>query len=251
MDLILHNANIVTVDKKNPRAEAVAIKGRRISKIGPNQKILSFKNKNTKIIDLKGKTVVPGFNDSHMHILSYALNQGILSSRSKYIAYLDDDDRYFSNHLKTLVSALEKFSCPVVYTDGYRVVKQYKDGKWDQTSKNVDISYDFNPGFFAEKNYIPILCVAHRRDCLEQIGLFEKDLPNGMDWDLLAKAAKLYNFKHIKKVTCEYEYRLGPDSLSGKQLDHMFFSMILQKHHQYQARHIWNNITKRTWSWGR
>jgi len=75
MDLILHNANIVTVDKKNLRAEAVAIKGRRISKIGPNQKILSFKNKNTKIIDLKGKTVVPGFNDSHMHILSYALNQ--------------------------------------------------------------------------------------------------------------------------------------------------------------------------------
>ncbi len=75
MDSILYNANIVTVDKRNPRAEAVAIKGRRISMVGSNQKILSLKNKNTKIINLKGKTVVPGFNDSHMHILSYALNQ--------------------------------------------------------------------------------------------------------------------------------------------------------------------------------
>jgi len=75
MDIILYNANIITVDKKIPRAEAVAIKSRRISGIGPNQKILSLKNKYTKIIDLKGKTVVPGFNDSHMHILSYALNQ--------------------------------------------------------------------------------------------------------------------------------------------------------------------------------
>lgn len=75
MDLILHNSNIITVDKKNPRAEAVAIKGSRISMIGSNQKILSLKDKNTKIIDLKGKTVVPGFNDSHMHLLAYALSQ--------------------------------------------------------------------------------------------------------------------------------------------------------------------------------
>lgn len=75
MDTILYNANIITVDKKNPRAEAVAIKGRKVSIIGSNQKILSLKNKSTKIINLNGKTVVPGFNDSHMHILSYALNQ--------------------------------------------------------------------------------------------------------------------------------------------------------------------------------
>jgi len=75
MDLILHNANIITVDKKNPIVEAVAIKGSRISMVGSIRKILSFKDKNTKIIDLKGKTVIPGFNDSHMHILAYALSQ--------------------------------------------------------------------------------------------------------------------------------------------------------------------------------
>ena len=177
--------------------------------------------------------------------LSNALNQGILISRSKYIAYLDDDDRYFPDHLQTLVSALESSSYPFVYTDGYRVVKQHKYGQWNQTSKAVDYSSDYNPGRLAEGNYIPILCMAHRRDCLEHIGLFETDLPNVMDWNLWAKAAKLYEFAHLKKVTCQFEYRIEPDSLSGRQLDHLFFSIILCKHHQYQVRQVWSSLSKR------
>lgn len=177
--------------------------------------------------------------------LSHALNQGILASRSKYIAYLDDDDRYFSDHLQTLVSALESSSYPFIYTDGYRVVKQYEDGTWTQKSKDAALSYDFNPGRFAEGNYIPILYIAHQRNCLEQIGLFETGLPNVMDWDLWAKAAMLYDFKHLNKVTCEYEYRIGPDSLTGRQLDHLFFGRVLQKHHQYLAKQVWSGLTKK------
>ena len=177
--------------------------------------------------------------------VSHALNQGILTSRSKYIAYLDDDDRYFPDHLQTLVSALESSSYPFIYTDGYRVVKQYEDGKWNQISKTVAHLYDFNPGRFAECNYIPVLGMAHRRDCLEHIGLFETDLPNVEEWDIWTKAAELYDFKHLKKVTCEYEYRIGPDSLTGRQLDHLFFGRVLQKHHQYLAKQVWSGLTKK------
>jgi len=169
--------------------------------------------------------------------LSLALNHGILASRSKYIAYLDDDDRYFPDHLQTLVSALES-SCTFVYSDAFRAFHVYEDNKWNQISKTVELSYDFDPARFTENNYIPILCMAHRRDCFQQIGLFERDLPNAMDWDLWAKAAKLYDFKHLKKVTCIYEYRLGPDSLSGRQVDNLFFGIILRKHHQYLTRRV-------------
>lgn len=176
--------------------------------------------------------------------LSHALNQGILASRSKYIAYLDDDDRYLPDHLQNLVSALES-SYSFVYSDAYREVKIYKDKKWNRTSKTVEFSYDFKPGRFAEKNYIPVLCMAHRRDCFERIGLFELDLPNAMDWDLWAKAARLYDFKHIKKVTCVYEYRLGPGSLSGRQLDNLFFGAILRKHHRYLVKQVWSDLINR------
>lgn len=176
--------------------------------------------------------------------LSHALNQGILISRSKYITYLDDDDRYFPDHLETLVSALESSPYPFVYTDGYRVVKQYEDGEWNQISRTIAFSYDYDAARFAEGNYVPNLCMAHRRDCLEQLGLFETSFPNVPDWDLWAKAAKLYDFKHITRVTCEYEYRLGPDSLSGRQLNHVFFDAILRKHHQCLARQVWSDLKR-------
>ena len=58
--------------------------------------------------------------------LSHALNQGILASRSKYIAYLDDDDRYFPEHLQILVETLESSSYPFVYSDSYHIVKSIK-----------------------------------------------------------------------------------------------------------------------------
>jgi glycosyltransferase involved in cell wall biosynthesis len=176
--------------------------------------------------------------------LSYALNQGILASRSKYIAYLDDDDRYYPNHLEVLLKGIESSSYPFVYSDSYRLVKNYKNGKWTNNSKHI-FSNDYDPARFTESNYIPILNIMHKRECHERIGFFEPDFPNVMDWDLWYKASRLFDFKHIKKVTCEFEYRQEPDSLSGRQLDHIFYTILLRKHHQYQAINIKDDLSKK------
>jgi len=74
MDLILYNGNIFTMDKKYPKAEAVGIIGNKIAFVGRNEEVFALKNSKTEIIDLNGKAVVPGFNDSHMHLLSYAMS---------------------------------------------------------------------------------------------------------------------------------------------------------------------------------
>lgn len=74
LDLILCNGNIFTMDKQYPKAEAVGIIGNKIAFVGRNEEVLALKNPKTEIIDLNGKTVVPGFNDSHMHLLSYAMS---------------------------------------------------------------------------------------------------------------------------------------------------------------------------------
>jgi len=69
-DLVLINGNIVTVDKNNPRAEALAVKGDTIVAVGSNEKIRKYiDKKETKIIDLQGKLALPGFNDSHVHFI--------------------------------------------------------------------------------------------------------------------------------------------------------------------------------------
>ena len=67
-DLVLRNGNIYTVDERKPKAEAVAIKGERIVFVGSNRDVQKFIGKSTRVIDLKGRTVVPGLTDSHQHL---------------------------------------------------------------------------------------------------------------------------------------------------------------------------------------
>lgn len=71
--MLLINGDIRTMDKNNPRAEAVAIKNGKILKIGSNSEILSFKKDKMEVIDLEGKLLLPGFNDSHIHLVGYSL----------------------------------------------------------------------------------------------------------------------------------------------------------------------------------
>ena len=68
-DLVVINANVRTLDTAKPKAEAFAIKGRKIFAIGSNAEIKKYVNTNTKTIDAKGKLVIPGFNDAHVHFL--------------------------------------------------------------------------------------------------------------------------------------------------------------------------------------
>lgn len=67
-DLILTNGKIFTADSTARYVDALAIKGDKIMAVGSNQTIKKLAGVNTKQIDLKGKTVVPGFNDAHDHL---------------------------------------------------------------------------------------------------------------------------------------------------------------------------------------
>ena len=70
IDLILNNANIITCDPKNPRAEALAIKGDRILLIGTDKEMEPVKASANRVLDCQRKTLIPGFNDAHCHIFS-------------------------------------------------------------------------------------------------------------------------------------------------------------------------------------
>lgn len=66
-DIILFNGKIITVDEQFSIAQAVAVRGDRIVKVGTNQDINRLAGPNTRRIDLRGKAVVPGFIDNHAH----------------------------------------------------------------------------------------------------------------------------------------------------------------------------------------
>jgi len=67
-DFIIRDAHIVTVDPKFSTAEAVAIQDGRFIAVGSDAEVLKTRGPNTRVIDLHGETVLPGFNDTHVHL---------------------------------------------------------------------------------------------------------------------------------------------------------------------------------------
>ena len=66
-DLILFNANVLTMDDQIPNAQAIAIEGNLISAVGTNVDILALQMAGTELIDLQSRTVVPGLIEDHSH----------------------------------------------------------------------------------------------------------------------------------------------------------------------------------------
>jgi predicted amidohydrolase YtcJ len=73
-DLINRNARVLTMDETAPKAEAVAIVGNRILAVGGNDEVMALAGGSTRVIDAKSATVMPGFNEAHMHIFMGSLS---------------------------------------------------------------------------------------------------------------------------------------------------------------------------------
>lgn len=68
VDLVFKNGNVYTVDSKKPRAQAIAVSKDRIVFVGSNADAQKFVGPQTRVVDLKGATVLPGFADAHQHL---------------------------------------------------------------------------------------------------------------------------------------------------------------------------------------
>jgi len=100
VDLVLTNGYIFTVDSLNSKAEAVAVKDGKIEFVGKNKEVQKFIGDQTKIIDLEGKLVLPGFIDSHCHPISsyryfYELN---LYEKKSVKAIQEEIKNYLTEH---------------------------------------------------------------------------------------------------------------------------------------------------------
>ena len=71
-DIILHNGKVLTVDPQFSTAQAVAVQGDKIAAVGTDQDVMKLAGPNTLQIDLKGRTVIPGLIDTHIHLHDYA-----------------------------------------------------------------------------------------------------------------------------------------------------------------------------------
>ena len=81
VNLVLQNGNFITLNEEEPFASALAVKDGKIFKIGTYDEIKLLQGENTKAIDLLGKTAIPGFIDSHIHLISLGLDMQVIDLR--------------------------------------------------------------------------------------------------------------------------------------------------------------------------
>jgi predicted amidohydrolase YtcJ len=140
-DLILYNANILTVDPAQPRAQAVAIAAGRFVAVGSNEDIRGMSKPGTRQVDIGGKTVVPGFIDAHTHP-SYA---GI-----RHLRWVDCDLRSIAD-IQSAVRARAAKTPPGDWVIGFK----YDDTKTKEgrklTREDLDAASPQHPVFIEHR----------------------------------------------------------------------------------------------------
>ncbi len=89
-DLVFLNGQVITVDENNRIVEAVAVKGNQIVAVGSNNEMNSWIGDQTETIDLQGKSLLPGFIDSHLHLSAYGIDKLGISCKAPHIQSLQD-----------------------------------------------------------------------------------------------------------------------------------------------------------------
>lgn len=171
--------------------------------------------------------------------LSGALNQGLLKAEGKYIAYLDDDDVYYENHLAKLIGFMEKNNgCDVVYANAYWCFGEMSNGTFVERSRKLlgRRPYRFDRELLFRKNYISTLNLLHKKDCLAKCGFFNEDLPVCMDWELWMRFSLGSNIQQINDVTGEYRFKKNNMSTTD-ELSMSFFPKII-------SSYIWTDFGK-------
>jgi hypothetical protein len=89
-DLLLLNGKVITVDSEFNIVEAVAVKDRKIIATGTTPEIEGLQGEGTEVIDLKGKTVLPGLIDSHLHVVSTGMLLSQINCRTPPMSSISD-----------------------------------------------------------------------------------------------------------------------------------------------------------------
>ena len=135
---------------------------------------------------------------------SNAANRGVAAATEELVAFLDDDDIAYPDHVERLVRAHRAGPEPVVYSDAVTAVYGRRDEQPEAIHRSLQYSLDFDPDFLLLANYIPLHTLLLPRALYKGAGGFDEKLDYSEDWDFLIRLSFETSFRHLRAVTCEY-----------------------------------------------
>jgi predicted amidohydrolase YtcJ len=138
-DVVFHNGSILTMETEQPEAQALAIQGETILAVGSDDEILALQGPETSVVDLAGRTVLPGFVDGHTHVLRYpdragktldeamgvALSYGLttvneMSADGPYLEHLMEAEQ--EGRLRLRVNVFPEFNAGLLNDEGETIL---------------------------------------------------------------------------------------------------------------------------------
>ncbi|MGA7615636.1 MAG: PIG-L family deacetylase [Thermoanaerobaculia bacterium] len=144
---------------------------------------------------------------------SLAMNRGVERVETPWLAFLDDDDAYYPEHLSTLTRAMQSGPHRAVYSDAVSVfLRPGEKGIHEVRDRLRLFSRDFDRTMLAVDNYIPLPTLLVATEDFRSLGGFDPEFDLFEDWDFILRLSRLGSFGHVPLVTCEIRHFEGSGS---------------------------------------
>lgn len=144
---------------------------------------------------------------------SEAANAGVRAAANAYIAFLDDDDLFYPEHLATLANAARSAHA-AWYTDAVSAfLRPSNDGSYETHTRLRIFAQDYDRELLLLDNYIPLPTLLFSRESFLDLGGFDPSFDLFEDWDFLIRLSQRGSFLRVPRITCEVRHFEGGSSV--------------------------------------
>jgi hypothetical protein len=161
--------------------------------------------------------MVERLEDPRIHLVNlhqrsgkgFAINRAFEASQGHFIAYLDDDDIWYPDHLQSLILPLRTIAgIEMSYSDAYDVtLEEDGDGEYREVKRELRYHHQKTIHDLVVENFIQGISVLHCRHLFERAGGMDEELDVLIDWDLWRRLAVLTYPYHVSRVTADHFLR--------------------------------------------